>query len=68
MMEIFFPEKRQRDLAEMMWSVETIEEVHAIIQKHGREAQVVYEMIVATALDEGECDTSQAQEIINQLK
>jgi hypothetical protein len=68
MMEIFFPEKRQRDLAEMMWSVETIEEVHAIIQKHGHEAQVVYEMIVAAALDEGECDTSQAQEFIDRIK
>lgn len=67
-MEIFFPEKRLRDIADMMWSVDTLEEVQAIIDKYGHEAQVVYEMIVAAALDEGEQDTSDAQEILNKLK
>jgi hypothetical protein len=68
MMEIFFPEKRQRDIADMMWAVETLEEVQAIIDKYGHEAQVVYEMIVAAALDEGEQDVSDAQEILDKLK
>ena len=67
-MEIFFPEKRQRDIADMMWAVETLEEVQAIIDKYGHEAQVVYEMIVAAALDEGEQDMSDAQDILNKLK
>lgn len=67
MIEIFFPEKRQRDIADMMWSVETTDEVRAIIEKYGTEAQVVYEMIVAAVLD-GTPETSLAEEFLKRFQ
>jgi homoserine acetyltransferase len=51
-MEIIFINKRQRDIAELMWAAETLPEVHQIVSKFGHDGHVVYNMIVAAALDE----------------
>ena len=70
-MEIVFANKKQYDIAEMMWAAEKIEEVHTIIQKHGHEAQVVYEMIVAATIDEDVNKNiyfPQVEEIVEKLK
>lgn len=51
-MEIIFINKRQRDIAELMWAAETMPEVHQIVTKFGHDGHVVYNMIIAAALDE----------------
>jgi len=51
-MEIIFGTKRQRDIAELMWEAETMPEVLQIVTRFGHDGHVVYNMIVAAALDE----------------
>jgi hypothetical protein len=50
-MEIVFANKTQCAIADLLWACKTIEDVQAVIRVFGREAEVVYNMIVAAAFD-----------------
>ena len=69
-MEIFFSTKRQRDIAELMWAAEQLSEAQEIMTKYGHDGRVVYNMIIASAIDEDVMKSSefpQADEVIGRF-
>lgn len=56
--------QRQRDMADIMWSCRTQEQVNACITLWGAEAIVVRDMIIATSLDEVE-ETGLAMKVLD---
>jgi len=51
-MELRLSSQIQYDIADLMWEAKSIDEVNYIIKIFGKDALVVYNMIVATSLDE----------------
>ena len=51
-MEIQFANNTQCAIADLLWACRTIEDVQAVIRVFGTEAEVVYNMIMAVAVDE----------------
>lgn len=50
-MEITFANKRQVEIADLLWAAETQREVDAVIRTFGHDAVVVQQMIIAAAFD-----------------
>lgn len=65
-MEIKFSNPLQCHIANLMWEAQTNKEVSEIIQKYGKDAYVVRDMIVATALD-GMNDVEIAQTLLEDI-
>lgn len=51
-MQIEFANQLQAEIARLLWSADTPDQVAKIRRRFGVDAEVVYHMIVATALDE----------------
>lgn len=66
-MEILFANKRQVEIADMLWAADTQQEAAAVIRKFGHDAIVVHSMIVAAAFDEIE-DVSDAAHVLRGFK
>lgn len=66
-MDIMFENKRQCAIADLLWAANTEQEVQAVIRVFGREAEVVYNMMVAAAFDEVN-DVTQAQELLEKFQ
>ena len=66
-MEIRFANKDQCAIADLLWAAETQEEVQVVLKAFGKQAEIVYNMMVAAAFDEVN-DVSQAAEILEALK
>jgi hypothetical protein len=70
-MDIMFENKRQCAIADLLWACKTIEDVQAVLRVFGREAEVVYNMIVSAAFDEElarQEEFPQVMEILEKLK
>lgn len=65
-MELKLKNKQQHQIADMLWNAKSTDEVNAIVAKFGRDAQVVYNMMVAAFLDEV-TDTDLAQQVLKGL-
>lgn len=65
-MEIRFANQKQVAIADLLWAANTQDEARAVIRVFGKEAEIVYNMIVAAAFDEVN-DVSQAQEILERF-
>lgn len=66
-MEILFANKRQVEIADLLWVANSQKEVDAVIRKFGHEAVVVQQMIIAAAFDEI-TDVSDAAHVLENLK
>ena len=70
-MEIYGLNERQRQIADLLWSMETQEEVKSFIKglRGGikRDAEIVLEMMILAVLDEVK-DTEAADHLIERLK
>lgn len=70
-MEIYGLNERQRQIADLLWSMETQEEVKSFIKglkgSIKRDAEIVLEMMILAVLDEVK-DTEAADHLIERLK
>jgi hypothetical protein len=67
-MEIRFANKTQCAIADLFWVAQTEEEVNVIIKTFGNEARVVYDMIIAAAVEEGTEQQTEFPEVMNILE
>lgn len=65
-MEIRFANQKQVAIADLLWAANTQDEAQAVIRVFGKEAEIVYNMIVAAAFDEVN-DVTQAQELLEKF-
>ena len=66
-MEIKFQNKRQVSIADLLWEAEDEVAVNKILKSFGKEAEVVYSMMVSHYLD-SVTDTDLANEVIRSVK
>ena len=60
-MQIDFKDLHQVALAEQMWSCDSAEQIQKIIDAQGVQAVIVYNMIVAQAIDDQTADDTEFQ-------
>lgn len=65
-MELQLQNEHQCKIADLLWIAQTPKEVDAILRIFGHDAQVVYEMMLASHCDEVE-DVKDANKIIQEL-
>jgi len=65
-MELKLQNSQQVMIADLLWTAEDMDAVESIIDQFGREAELVYELMVATSLDEVD-DFSEAAELIKKV-
>lgn len=65
-MEIRFANQTQRNIADLMWEAESLEEVNKIIRVFGHDAVVVYHMITAATFDEVD-DVDVAKNVLDRI-
>lgn len=65
-MEIQFANKRQVEIADLLWSAQSMEEVEKIIRVFDHDARVVYNMILAASFDEVS-DLTEAQQVLGKF-
>ena len=53
-MELQLSNKRQHEIADLMWEAQTNDEVNKLINQFGHDALVVYHMMVAATFDDTE--------------
>jgi hypothetical protein len=51
-MQIYFKNKLQKQIAQLMWAAHSTNEVNVIRRAFGVDSETVYQMIVAEAIDE----------------
>jgi hypothetical protein len=66
-MEIRFANEKQCAIADLLWAAQSHDEAMAVIRVFGKEAEVVYHMLVAAEFD-GVEDVTQAAQILENLK
>lgn len=66
-MEIQFANQKQIQIADLLWAANTQDEAQAVIRVFGKDAEVVYNMMVAAAVDDV-TDVTQAQEVLEKFK
>lgn len=65
-MEILFANRRQVEIADLLWAADTEEEIQLLTKIYGDEVKVVREMLVAAAFDEVN-DVSDAKAILEKF-
>lgn len=65
-MKIVFANKRQCEIADLMWEAQDNDEIQQIIKKFGDDAIIVYTMMMASYYDQIN-DTNIALEILNNI-
>jgi len=65
-MELQLQNEHQCKIADLLWIAQTSEEVDAILRIFGHDAQLVYEMMLASHYDEVD-DVNDANKIIQEL-
>jgi len=66
-MELQLANKLQHHIADLLWNAKTIPQVKGIITEYGKDAVVVFNMMMAAYYDEVD-DISLAAEVINRIK
>lgn len=66
-MEIKFENKHQVSIADMLWDAKNEDAVKEILATYGKDAEVVYSMMVSHYLD-SVTDTELANEVIRSVK
>lgn len=66
-MELLLRTKQQHQIADLLWAAESVEEADAIVQKFGRDAIVVRDLMLAATMDEV-TDTDLAVNVLNQIR
>ena len=66
-MKIEFQSELQHQIADMMWRAQDHKQVKQIIKVYGKDAEVVFYMIMAHYFD-NEMDTDLAEEFIERIK
>jgi hypothetical protein len=66
-MELQLANKLQHHIADLLWNAKTTPEVKEIILKYGKDAQVVFYMMMAAYFDEVDA-TDLAEEVIARVK
>lgn len=66
-MEIKFANSLQSHIADLMWDAKDLEMVKKIIAVYGKEAEVVYNMLLAEAFDSFN-ETDLAEKVIERIK
>ncbi len=70
-MQIQFQNTKQVMLANLLWECPTQEEVNQVIKTYGVEAQIVFNMIIAAAIDDDTKEQTEfpnVMEILDELK
>jgi hypothetical protein len=62
-MEIMGLSAYQKRIADLLWDLETQEQVDYVLQRMGRDAEVVYQMMIA-AYQDGNMDTDMAYDVL----
>lgn len=65
-MEIKFQNERQHKIADFLWQAQDQEMVNLILKTFGRDAYIVYNMMIAHMLDEDE-STEVAKQVLNNI-
>ena len=65
-MEIKFANSLQSHIADLMWDAKDLEMVKKIITVYGKEAEVVYNMLLAEAFDSFN-ETDLAEKVLNKI-
>ena len=66
-MEIELRTDLQHHIAQLLWDAESTEKVRDIIKVYGKDAEIVFHMIMATYFD-GIDDVDLAEEVIERVK
>ena len=66
-MEIAFKTDLQHHIADLLWNAQTTEKVRDVIRVYGKEAEVVFHMIMAHYYDQVDA-VDLAQEVIGRVK
>jgi hypothetical protein len=66
-MELKLQNAAQHQIADMLWAAQTEKEVKAILFMFGKDAHVVYNMMVAASFDEV-TDTELAKSVLDQFR
>jgi hypothetical protein len=66
-MELKLQNATQVKIADLLWVAETQEEVNVILKVFGRDARVVYDMMLAATFDQVS-DTPDADRVIQQFR
>ncbi len=66
-MELKLQNANQVKIADLLWVAETQEEVNVILKVFGRDARVVYDMMLAATFDQVS-DTPDADRVIQQFR
>jgi hypothetical protein len=66
-MELQLSNKNQHRIADLMWKAQTTDEVQSIIKSNGKDAVIVFEMMLATFFDD-QMETDMAEEILERIK
>lgn len=66
-MQIKFANSLQSHIADLMWDAKDLEMVKKIIAVYGKEAEVVYNMLLAEAFDSFN-ETDLAEKVIERIK
>lgn len=66
-MELQLQNSQQHYIADLLWEADSTESVEQILVEYGRDAVIVYNMMMAEFLDSQQ-ETDQALELINRIK
>ena len=66
-MEIQFATELQKHIADLLWKAQGKDDVKAVIKVYGKEAEVVFHMIMASFYDDVDA-VDLAQEVIERVK
>lgn len=65
-MELQLQNAKQHKIADLLWTAKTEQEVLDLVQKHGRDGRIVYELMVAASFDQIN-DTNIAEEVLRDI-
>lgn len=65
-MKLKLQNAKQHHIADLMWAAKTDEDVNTLLQTYGRDARIVYELMIAATFDEVK-DTDIAEDILKDI-
>lgn len=65
-MKLKLQNAKQHHIADLMWAAKTDEDVNTLLQTYGRDARIVYELMIAATFDEVK-DTDIAEDVLRDI-